>query len=105
MLYIYACKNKAHPRKEVRHSMKEEPVILCDVCKKPMHRVPQPFRLGFNATEILVDWLDNNYRIMRGHPKDWRRRLFSPDLVKRPVSPIPGTLSEYRKAKPNANQK
>jgi len=103
--YIYACQNKTHPRKEVQHSMKADPVILCGVCKRPMFRVPQPFRFGFNATEILVDYLDHNYRIMRAHPKDYRRRMFSPDLVKRPVSPIPGTLSDYRKAKSNANQK
>ena len=103
--YVYACKNKDHPRKEVQHPMKESPAVKCAVCKKPMHKVMQPFRLGFNATEVLLDWMDNNYRIMRGYPKDWRRRLFSPDLVKRPLSPIPGTQSDYRKVKPNAKQK
>jgi hypothetical protein len=104
MTYVYACQNKSHPRVEVRHSMKEDPIIKCSVCHKPMHRVPQVFRLGFNAQEILIDWLDNNYRIMRAHPKDYRRWLVSPYRVKRPVSPIPNTLSDHRKAKPNANK-
>jgi hypothetical protein len=83
--------------------MNENPVIKCDVCGRTMHRIPQVFRLGFNATEVLLEYMDHNYRIMRKHPKDYRRRMFSPDLVKRPGKPIPGTQSDYRKAKDNGN--
>ena len=45
--YIYGCEEK-HTQEET-HSMGDEPVILCNVCKKKMHRVPQTFGVNWNG--------------------------------------------------------
>lgn len=84
-IYVYGCANHEHPRVEVSHKMDENPDIYCRVCNSRMHRVPQlPAAIGFNSQEILVSWMEENYRRHRaGRPK------FSPDLVKRPDKPIP----------------
>ena len=44
--YIYSDREHA---KEVTHSMSEEPVVVCEVCKKRMHRRPQVFNVNWNG--------------------------------------------------------
>jgi len=89
MRYVYACKIKSHPRKEVEHSVKVDPVIQCEACGRTMYRVIQhPLAINFSAPlEILTDWMTTNY---------WRRRqglpLFSPNDANRPDKPLPGKL-------------
>jgi|SRR3990167_4168735 len=99
-VYVYACPIRTHPRREVVHSMKEDPTIKCK-CGRIMKRVPQPFRFGIEAQSILIDWMCHNEKILRATHD--RSKLFSPNLVKRPDKPIPGTQFNTRKAKPNAS--
>jgi putative FmdB family regulatory protein len=82
--YVYRCKN--NHRREVVHKMSENPVVKCKECGAVMRRVPQKFRFAFDAQEILIDWMDENYRRYRT-----KRRRFSPDEPKRPGKPIPLT--------------
>ena len=99
MTYVYGCDDREHPRKEIVHKMGENPVVLCDECGKKMHRIPQAHRFYMQPEEVLVDWMDDNYR-------RWRKKkpLRSPDRVKRPGKPIPQRDYEFRKRKPNAHQ-
>ena len=46
MKYVYGCKDKTHPTKEVIHSIKEVVHLWCEVCRQPMIRIPQPFRIS-----------------------------------------------------------
>lgn len=88
--YVYTCKHHTEFRKEMIHSMSEDPTVSCSVCGGQMHRVPQaPMAIAFNAGEILTEWMDENYRRWRT-----KRPRFSPDRVKRPGKPIPGR--QYR---------
>lgn len=66
-VYVYACKDKTHPRMQFEHGIREDPVILCLKCKQRMHRVPQPFRFGMSATDVLYEHMDKKYR-------EWRTR-------------------------------
>lgn len=95
--YIYACKeNKKHPRKEVTHGMKEDPVIICDECGSKMSRVPQSFRFYMSPFEILADWSDENWRRHKARKKRGSRTpRFSPDKINRPV-PLGGKDFEKR---------
>lgn len=45
--YIYGCADK-HEQEEW-HGMSEEPVIVCKVCKKKMHRIPQTFGVNWGG--------------------------------------------------------
>ena len=36
-------------RQEITHGMMEAPLIVCKVCGKPMHKVPQAFRVNWNG--------------------------------------------------------
>lgn len=45
--YIYGCEEK-HTQEET-HAMSEEPEILCNVCKKKMHRIPQAFAVNWGG--------------------------------------------------------
>lgn len=70
---------------EVVHGMTENPAVICSVCGGDMRRKPTvPRAIAFNATEVLVGWMDENY-------KRWRagKPLLSPDHVKR-VEGVPG---------------
>lgn len=70
--YVYACKNKEHPRVTVVHSMGANPTILCDVCKKPMHRVPQGFRFYMNPISTIREWSEQNWsRKLRGEKRQY----------------------------------
>jgi hypothetical protein len=85
--YVYGCEDKTHPRSVVIHKMFDNPVIPCSLCGTPMHRIPQPLLgIGYNATEVLVDWMEDNYKRKRAG-----RALNSPEKVQRPGKPIPGT--------------
>jgi hypothetical protein len=98
--YVYGCENKDHPRKPISHSMKVDPVILCEVCGKRMYRIPQPLgRFYMKPEEVLVAWMDDNYRRMRG-----KRKLRSPDLCIRPDKPIPQRDYAYRKRQKHVKQ-
>lgn len=59
-IYVYGCEN--NHRIEVEHSIRDDPVIICDVCGSKMWRVPQSFRWYMSPTEMLLDTMDENYR-------------------------------------------
>lgn len=82
--YVYRC--PSDHRKEVTHSIKEDPKVICEKCGSVMRRVPQSFRFYMNPQGILIDWMDENYRRYRT-----KRRRFSPDEPKRPGKPLPAT--------------
>lgn len=63
-IYVYACNQAGHERKEVVHPMQDSPVILCD-CGGVMHRVPQAVMHYNNPTETLLDQMDEKYRQFR----------------------------------------
>lgn len=44
--YVYGCGN--HTQDET-HAMSAEPVILCKVCGKKMHRIPQAFSVNWGG--------------------------------------------------------
>lgn len=60
MIYVYGCKDRNHPTKEIRHGMKEVIHLSCSVCGQPMKRIPQVVNASFpnadsgirNAKEI-----------------------------------------------------
>jgi len=83
-IYVYRCPEDH--RVEMTHGIKEEPVVQCEKCGKPMRRVPQPFRFSLSAQGILLDWMDENYRRWRT-----KRPRFSPDAANRPGKPLPAT--------------
>lgn len=63
-VYVYRCDRK-HQR-EITQSIGElDEAIICH-CGHPMHRVPQAFRWGNSAWDILYNHLDMQYRAMRG---------------------------------------
>ena len=65
-VYVYGCSNKEHPTVEKTHGMQEEVIILCKVCGEQMHRIPQPFRWGFDAKMVLLDKIDREYNPANG---------------------------------------
>jgi putative FmdB family regulatory protein len=95
-LYVYRCPN-AHEI-EVTHKITEDPEVICPECGDKMRRKPQTFRFSLGAQSILYDWMDENYRWYRKYPRDKSKR-FSPDEVKRPGKPVPGTQAHTRRSK------
>ena len=82
--YVYGCrKDPSHPQMEITLTFDDQPEVACPVCGSPMGRVPQRFRFGFNPFEILVDWMDDNYR-------RWRSGEPRVDQANRPISPVGG---------------
>jgi len=103
-LYEYACpKNKRHPRREITHGMKEDPVVQCEACGARMHRVPQSFRFYMSPLDVLADWSDENWRRMKKRNMGLKAPRFSPNDVNRP-DPLGGRDFEHRRAKPNASK-
>jgi putative FmdB family regulatory protein len=51
--YVYRCE-EGH-EKEVVHSMKDDPEIVCDKCSGEMKRVPQSIIFGFKASDTLIE--------------------------------------------------
>lgn len=45
--YLYGCEEKH--RQFTEHGMLENPVIICPICKKVMHRVPQVTAVNWNG--------------------------------------------------------
>lgn len=87
--YDYKCKDCKTIR-EVIHPMAEDPVVICTVCGGTMRRKPTaPKAIALNATDVLVSWMDENYRRYRARKQGFNAPPFSPDLVKRPEG-IPG---------------
>ena len=82
--YIYGCSEKDHPRKEVTHGMKENPVIRCDICDLQMHRIPQPFRHSITAGTVLKEWTRENFDRYRARRKGVPVPPFSKHKVNRP---------------------
>lgn len=100
-IYVYACpKSRKHPRKDITHGIKEDPVIQCDACGTRMQRVPQSFRFYMSPVQVLYDWSDENYRRYRARKAGKRAPRFSPEQVNSPV-PLAGKDFEHRRA--NAN--
>ena len=71
MIYVYGCK-QGH-REEVVHSMKEDPVVVCSVCGKQMHRIPQPVMHYHNPALTLVDQMESEYIQYRNKRKGKRK--------------------------------
>lgn len=64
-VYIYRCK-RGHTREIVQSiASLDQETIYCHH-GHPMHRVPQRFRWGKSAWDVLYNHLDNEYRKMRG---------------------------------------
>ena len=63
MKYMYGCDVLEHGQIEVQHGMNENPDIMCNVCDRPMHRVPQTFTWGHNPGALLLDKLSERHRI------------------------------------------
>ena len=97
--YVYGCKDKSHPRKEVVHKISEDPVIKCDVCKEKMHRVPQPMRFHLSPFEVLTDWSIENYNRFRARARGEKAPRFSPDHVNRPGAGVPQKDFDTRRYK------
>lgn len=75
---------------EIVHPMVEEPQVICSVCGGDMRRKPTaPRAIALNAQEVLISWMDENYRRYRARKQGFSVPPFSPDLVKRPEG-IPG---------------
>jgi len=70
-VYVYRCAN-GH-EKEVTHSMKQDPSIICKVCGDVMKRKPQAFRWYMNPTDVLLDHMDDKYREWRVK-KQWQQK-------------------------------
>lgn len=64
--------------------MMEDPEILCEVCGKRMHRIPQGGRWYINPQSIIVDYLDENYKRYRARKRGKKAERFSPDKINRP---------------------
>jgi len=47
--YIYGCEDKSHPRQTIIHGMGEQIRVICLLCGKPMHRIPQAPRVNWNG--------------------------------------------------------
>ena len=94
--YVHGCpQNREHPRQEIVHGMKEDPIITCTVCKSVMQRIPQPFRFALSAFEILGDWSKENLRRYKLRKRGYNVPRFSPDHVNRP-DPRGGKDSKFR---------
>lgn len=59
-LYVYSC--KARHRYLVVHGMNEAVEIHCGECAEQMQRVPQTFRWGRNAGQVLLDYMEERWR-------------------------------------------
>jgi hypothetical protein len=62
-LYVYSCPSKH--RWHVVHGFHDKVEIFCGECYERMHRVPQTFRWGRNAGQVLLDYMDDQYRKAR----------------------------------------
>lgn len=71
--YVYRCDNDH--RIEVEHGMLTFIEVYCWECNKKMSRVPQPFRFGFAAIDVLYDKMDREWREWRARDKAKKRRL------------------------------
>ena len=69
--YVYRCP-EGHEQEE-QHGMRDDPVIVCNVCGKQMRRKPQAFRFYFNPTDVLLDKMDGEYRKWRGKKNGIRK--------------------------------
>ena len=83
MRYDYFCPaDPEHPVIEVEHSMKDDPEILCEVCKEVMKRkfvVPLMMGRTPDPPGMIMDYLDyNRKRKKAGMPR------YSPYKIKRP---------------------
>ncbi len=65
-VYVYACSTHKTHRKEVIHSVSEEPQVSCGLCGEQMHRVPQPFMHYNNPVDTIFSELNTRYRAYRG---------------------------------------
>lgn len=70
--YVYACPVHKKRRKEVIHSVSDEPEILCS-CGKQMQRVPQVFMWYRNPQITLMEKLDKRHEIYLRR-KEWKKK-------------------------------
>ena len=98
--YVYGCSAHIsdHPRLEITHGMHENPVLCCSVCGAEMRRIPQSTRFYMNPEQIIVDYLDENYKRYRARKKGQKAPRFSPDKVMRPEG-IPSKDAQHRRRK------
>jgi len=69
--YVYGCKNRNHPQVNVVHGMLDNPMLECEVCHAPLHRIPQPFQFGVGSFQTMLEWGIRNYRHkLRHEPRE-----------------------------------
>lgn len=74
-VYVYGCdEDKGHERVEVAHGMGESVTMFCQVCGAGMHRVPQAFRWGRSAWDVLAEKMDKKYTAWREMRRKGLRR-------------------------------
>jgi len=56
--YLYGC--EAKHRQFTEHGMLENPVIICSICGKVMHRVPQVTAVNWNGLPPHLEHLRSN---------------------------------------------
>lgn len=97
--YIYGCgKDKTHDRVMIAHALKDNPIVECSTCGAPMKRVPQPFRFGRAAIDILYDWSEENLRRYKARKRGFNTPRFSPNRINTPDE-TPFSTKEIRRNK------
>ena len=65
-MYVYGCPGEpAHPRQDVAHRIGDDAVLYCQKCGKRLERVPQGFRWGRSAWDVLAEQMDKKYMAWR----------------------------------------
>ena len=82
--YLYGCNNKIeHPRVTTVHGILDNPVLECEVCHAPMHRIPQPFLFGVSPISLIRSWSERNWsKKLRGEPVEEGSNVFRTDTGK-----------------------
>lgn len=68
--YVYGCSNKEHPKVNIVHGYLDDPILECEVCHAPLHRIPQRFLWGISPLGVIYEWgQSNRERKKRGEPR------------------------------------
>lgn len=76
--YVYSCSEHPDQAKEVIHSIEDcdTHIEACPICQAPMHRIPQAFRFGQPAHQLLLDKMYRRFQ-------DFRRIKYHERYVRR----------------------
>lgn len=70
-VYVYSCPE--NHRWIVVHELTARVDVVCGDCYQLMHRVPQAFRMARNPGQVLLDHMDEQYRLAKGRSLARRR--------------------------------